>query len=98
KGFRDWNAQEALADMIASVEGNQNLQDQYRQLGYISVTAPAATGRARGNGGSQRQSTSRTLEYAYDDACIARFAKMLGKDDQPYAKRGDNWKNVLDPA
>jgi predicted alpha-1,2-mannosidase len=97
KGFRDWDAQEALADMIASVEGNQNFQNLYRQLGYVPIPAPAA-GRGRGSGGGQRQSTSRTLEYAYDDACIARFAKMLGQEEQPYATRGDNWKNVFDSA
>ncbi len=94
KGFRDWDAQEALADMIASVDGNQNFQDRYRQLGYVPIR-PAPSG--RGNAGA-RQSTSRTLEYAYDDSCIARFAKMLGKDDAPYAQRAGNWKNVFDAS
>jgi predicted alpha-1,2-mannosidase len=46
------------------------------------------------------QSVSKTLEYAYDDACIGRFAKMLGQDDlaEKYLKRAQNWENVFDPS
>ena len=46
------------------------------------------------------QSVSKVLEYAYDDACIARFAKALGKDDvaEKYFKRSGNWENVFDPS
>jgi predicted alpha-1,2-mannosidase len=46
------------------------------------------------------QSVSKVLEYAYDDSCIARMAKALGKDDlaEKYAKRSQNWENVFDPA
>jgi predicted alpha-1,2-mannosidase len=41
---------------------------------------------------------SNTLEYAYDDWCVAQFAKALGKmDDYAYfMKRADNYKNVFD--
>ncbi|MCW3789010.1 GH92 family glycosyl hydrolase [Plebeiibacterium sediminum] len=43
-------------------------------------------------------SVSKTLEYAYDDWCIAQFAKALNKDrDYIYfKKRADNWKNLFD--
>ncbi|CDT06451.1 Alpha-1,2-mannosidase [Sphingobacterium sp. PM2-P1-29] len=45
-------------------------------------------------------SVSNTLEYAYDDWCIAQLAKKLGKDDvyQTFIKRAANWKNVYDPT
>ncbi|WP_147678082.1 GH92 family glycosyl hydrolase [Algibacter pacificus] len=41
-------------------------------------------------------SVSKTMEYAYDDWCIAMFAKDLGKlDDYNYfIKRSQNWKNL----
>lgn len=43
-------------------------------------------------------SVSNTLEYAYDDWCIAQLAKKLGKDDiyKDFIKRASNWKNVYD--
>ena len=43
-------------------------------------------------------SVSKTLEYAYDDWCIAQIAKRLGKTDiyDEYMKRSENYKNVFD--
>lgn len=43
---------------------------------------------------------SNTLEYAYDDWCIAQLAKKLGRMDvyQDFIKRSSNWKNVYDPS
>lgn len=43
-------------------------------------------------------SVSNTLEYAYDDWCIAQLAKKLGRNDiyDTFIKRSDNWKNVYD--
>jgi predicted alpha-1,2-mannosidase len=87
KGFRKWDAAEALSDMISSTSKDREQQDQYRSLGYVPQEG-------------SNQSTSKTLEYAYDDACIARFAKALGKPDVAavYEKRSANWKNVFDPV
>jgi len=85
KGFRDWDANEALAAMISSVEKDREQLDDYRRLGYIPS-------------GKDKQSVAKVLEYAYDDACIARFAMALGKTDvaEKYAKRAQNWQNVFD--
>ncbi len=43
-------------------------------------------------------SISNTLEYAYDDWCIAQLAKKLNKQDiyQEYMKRSGNWENNFD--
>jgi len=43
-------------------------------------------------------SVSKTLEYAYDDWCIAQIAKKLGKTDvyNTFEKRSGNYKNVFD--
>jgi len=45
-------------------------------------------------------SVSTTLEYAYDDWCIAQAAKKLGntKVHDEYMKRSENYKNVFDPS
>jgi predicted alpha-1,2-mannosidase len=87
KGFRDWDANEALNDMIASTDKNREQLEDYRDKGYIPT-------------GDGRQSVSKVLEYAYDDSCIARLAKALGKNDvaEKYAKRSQNWENVFDPS
>jgi predicted alpha-1,2-mannosidase len=44
------------------------------------------------------EQVSRTLEYAFDDYALARFAKELGKEDDynTLIKRSENWKNVFD--
>src|ERR1022692_434732 len=87
KGLRSWDANEALKDMIASTDKNREQLDAYRDRGFIPT-------------GKDVQSVSKVLEYVYDDACIARLAKALGKDDlaEKYAKRSQNWENVFDPS
>ena len=46
------------------------------------------------------ESLSKTLEYAYDDWCIAQMAGALGKpaDRDYFLKRAANYQNVYDPA
>ncbi len=46
----------------------------------------------------EHESVSKTLEYAYDDWCIAQFAKKLGSttDYDNYIKRAQAYKNILD--
>ncbi len=48
---------------------------------------------------SEILSVSKTLEYSYDDWCIAQMAKMLGKKDdyEYYIKRAGYYKNLFDP-
>jgi putative alpha-1,2-mannosidase len=43
-------------------------------------------------------SASTTLEYAYDDWCIAQLAKKLGRNDiyNEFIKRSENYKHVFD--
>ena len=87
KGFRNYDPNEALDDMVASTEKNREQLGDYRDRGFIPT-------------GKGVQSVSKVLEYAYDDACIARLAKALGKDElaAKYARRSQNWENVFDPA
>jgi predicted alpha-1,2-mannosidase len=46
----------------------------------------------------EHESVSKTLEYAYDDWCIAQFAKALSNMDDYniYIKRGQSYKNIFD--
>ena len=87
KGFRDYDANEALHDMMASTEVNREQLEAYRSRGFIPT-------------GKGRQSVSKVLEYSYDDACIGRMAKMLGQEKtaQKYLSRSHNWENVFDPS
>ncbi|MBA2736079.1 MAG: glycoside hydrolase family 92 protein, partial [Pyrinomonadaceae bacterium] len=59
----------------------------YMKLGYVPEDKNSS-------------SVSKTLEYAYDDWCIAQMAKKLGKTDiyDEFIKRSENWKNVFDPS
>ena len=47
----------------------------------------------------EMESTARTLEYAFDDEAIARFASLIGKQEvaDQFHKRAQNYRNVIDP-
>lgn len=44
------------------------------------------------------ESVSKTLEYAYDDWCIAEFARQTGNDSiyAQYLRRSESWRNMMD--
>ncbi len=83
KGIRDFDAQEAFTAMKAAVNRNQFGLDSYRNNGAVLADA-------------ESESVSKTLEYAYDDWCIAQMAKMLNKpqDYTEFIRRAQYWKNV----
>lgn len=47
----------------------------------------------------ERESVSKSLEYAYDDYCIAMAAKKLGKEEdyQYFLNRSLSYQNLIDP-
>ena len=47
----------------------------------------------------ESESVSKTLEYGYDDWCIAQMAKSLGKkaDYEHFMHRAAGYKNIFDP-
>lgn len=77
-----------------AVEGRGGLTS-WKNLGYI----PADDYDPYGVGPFTR-SVSRTVEYAYDDFCIAEMARGLGhaSDYEKYIQRSSNWKNVYNPT
>lgn len=46
-----------------------------------------------------RESASETMDYAYDDWCIAQIARGLGRTDvfRDFMERSKNYRNVFDP-
>ena len=72
------------------VEGRGGLQS-WKTLGYIPVYDYDYLGF-----GPDFHSISRSLEYAYNDFCIANVAKGLGKtaDYEKYIHRSGNWYNL----
>ena len=48
----------------------------------------------------ESESVSKTLEYAYDDWCIARVARVLGyaADDSLFTARSGYYRNLFDPS
>ncbi|MCX6297379.1 MAG: GH92 family glycosyl hydrolase [Bacteroidetes bacterium] len=57
----------------------------YKRKGFIAME-------------DDNESVSKTLEYAYDDWCIAQMALVLKKENdfQYFMKRSQSWKNVFD--
>ncbi len=61
--------------------------DYYNRLGYVPYNVGI------------KENAARTLEYAYDDWAIYQLAKALGRpeeEQQIYAQRAMNYKNVFD--
>jgi predicted alpha-1,2-mannosidase len=83
-GFDVVEAYEACkSNALSSDPGIQ----KYRELGYVPISYD-----------HENWSVSKTLEYAYNDWCIATFAKALGKMDdyQYFLKRSENWRHHFD--
>ncbi|MBO4550398.1 MAG: glycoside hydrolase family 92 protein, partial [Bacteroidaceae bacterium] len=106
KGIRGFDAEKAYEGMRknafevpASEEdyrngmGRRALQS-YMKYGYIPLEDPVK------EAFHQKEQTSRTLEYAFDDYAVAQMAKALGKEDdyQKLMTRSENWRNVINPA
>lgn len=90
KGVPNINKEEALAECVKTA----NLDDYrgiglYKKLGYVPYDVKEPTL-------GDDWSLSRTLEYAYDDACIAALAKSMNKTDlyKEFSKRAQNYRNV----
>lgn len=93
KGIRSFNIEDAYAATRKNAfendawgwAGRDHLDDYLRQ-GYVSVDA------------RQEAATSCTLEYAYDDYCVARLAEAAGRNEdfQLLRNRAQNYRKVWD--
>ena len=87
KAIGDFDVEKAYTAMLASSMTNIEGLDHYREYGYIPYEL-------------ENQAVSKTLEYAYDDWCIASVANKLEKNDDfvTYHKRSLSYKNVFEPV
>ncbi|MEL6717620.1 MAG: GH92 family glycosyl hydrolase, partial [Bacteroidota bacterium] len=87
KGYTDFDAEKAFEAMKKSSMQNIRATDLYRANAYIPYDKAG-------------QSVTRTLEYAFDDWCIAQMAKALNKqeDYEEYIRRSEFYKNLYDES
>ena len=93
KGIGDFDAEQALNACVVSAD-----MDSYRGLGLYKKHGYIPYNITYDN--SENWSLSKTLEYAYDDYCIARMAEKMGKKDiaERFYTRAQNYKNLYNPA
>ncbi|MBP3236293.1 MAG: GH92 family glycosyl hydrolase [Bacteroidales bacterium] len=93
KGIRGYDLDKALKAMIkdATTPGTGIYKARvgildYIRLGYVPTD-------------KEKESVIRTMEFAYDDFCIAQVAKGMGREDlhNTLMRRSMNYINVLDP-
>jgi len=88
KGVYTGDASKALdACIVTANHRDYEGIGEYIDQGYISAEKSGT-------------SVSNTLEYAYDDWCIAQLAKKLGRQDvyDIFIKRSGNWVNNFDKS
>src|SRR5690606_27613253 len=86
KGFTGFDYNQAYEAAKHSAMLNHFGLDAYKKNGFISID-------------DEHESVSKTVEYAYDDWCIAQMALKLRKMDdyQYFMERSQSWKNLFDP-
>lgn len=85
KGFDARHAYEAIK--ATAMSPDYDSAAAYARLGWVPCD-------------KEDESLSKTLEYAYDDWCIAQMAKALGKteDYNYFMKRASSYTNIYDPS
>jgi len=84
KGIRGFDLEKALQAMKRSADINEKGAEYFNKLGYIPSDLSG-------------ESVSCSLEYCYDNWCIAEFARAIGHldDYELYIKRSMNYKNLF---
>ncbi len=87
KDIKGFDYEKAYTAMKASAMQNIRATDQYRKYGFVPQD-------------KHGWSVTMTLEYAFDDWCIAQVAKKMGKEDDYalFSKRAEHFKNLFDPS
>ncbi len=86
KGIRDYDVELAFEAMKHSAMLDHLGLVDYKKHGFISAH-------------EESESVSKTLEYAYDDWCIAEMSKALNEtnDYKAFIKRAQSYKNLYNP-
>ena len=84
-GFRGFDVEAAYQAMRDTAMQDRSGLRTYKELGYVASRPGAAA-------------TSCTIEYSFDDWCIARLAETLNKpeDAQLFYRRAANYRNLFD--
>lgn len=85
KGLKGFDYRKAYAASKHSAMLDHLGLEAYKANGFISIE-------------DDHESVSKTLEYAYDDWCIAQMALLLNENEEYdyYMQRSQNWKNIFD--
>lgn len=107
KGIRGWDKDAAFKGLMRNAfpggirdHAGYETQDYsngggmsyYVNRGYVPLKIPKSKG-------GHRQGAAQTLEYSYQDWCLAQLAKSLDRKEEAklLTKRSDNYKNLWDP-
>ncbi len=87
KNTKGFDYEKAYAAAKNAAERDERGLKFYKKNGFISME-------------NENESVSKTLEYAYDDYCIASMAAVLKKYDdyKLYINRAQSYKNLLDTS
>ena len=85
KGIRDYDVEKAYQAMKTTMMQDARGLKDYKQYGYLPFD-------------KMDESVTITLEYAYNDWCVAQMAKALNKEEDYhyFMKRAEAWKHLLD--
>ena len=86
KGIKGFDAEKAYEAMKTTMMQDERGLNFYKKYGYIPYNL-------------LDESVTITLEYAYDDWCVAQMAKALGKNDDYnfFLKRSKAYQYLFDP-
>lgn len=87
KGIRNFDVRLALEAMEKTVSRHEPALNSFRNNGFVDAAASP-------------ESVSKTLEFAYDEWCIARLAQAIGDSNayKSHLHQAQFYKNVFDPA
>lgn len=87
KGISEFDTKLAWEAMYHSAHSNLYGLDHYNQKGFLEIK-------------DEHESVSKTLEYAYNNWCLANFAQMANQNKLDYTlelNKSTAWKNLFDP-
>lgn len=87
KGIGDFDPVKVLEACVTTAN-----RDDYRSIGFYKEKGYVASDH-------ENWSMSKTMEYAYDDYCIARMAEAMGEKEiaDEFYRRSQNYRNVFNP-
>lgn len=94
KGIKGFDPEEALAACVATANVDEYRGiGLYKRLGYVPYDVVDSYN-------SEDWSLSKTLEYAFDDYCIAVMAEKLGHADiaKEFYSRARNFRNIFEKS